>query len=130
MRQDIVALPHWVSLLFGRRKLTVGSVQLVLDLDCHGFAVGTHCPSRNANHLPVALVGFLDRILSNALHRDAGSPGGPFLRRVRAIQLCNIGLAGEVGHAQAIAFHLEGDREPVIGEGLYLRGHPGARHRM
>jgi len=121
---------HWVSLLFGRRKLTVGSVQLVRDLDGHGFAAGTHCPTQDANHLPVALVGFLDRILSNTLHGDAGSPGVPFIRRARAIQLYNIGLAGQVGHAQAIAFHFEGDREPVIGEGLHLRGHPGARHRM
>lgn len=45
MRQDIVALPHWISLLFGRRKLTVGPAQLVLDLEGHGFAVGTHCPT-------------------------------------------------------------------------------------
>src|SRR6266851_7736420 len=85
-RQGITALPCWISLLLGRRELTVGSAQLVLDLESYDFAVRTHCHTRDADHLPVALVGFLDRVLSHALHGDAGSPGIPFVRRVRAIQ--------------------------------------------
>ena len=45
-RQDILALPHRFSLFFRRRRLTVEAVQFILDLEGHGFAVGTHCPTR------------------------------------------------------------------------------------
>jgi hypothetical protein len=63
------------ALLFRRGKLAIGSVQLVLEFGGHDFAVGSNCHTRDTDHLPVALVGFLYRVLAHAFHGDAGDPG-------------------------------------------------------
>jgi hypothetical protein len=100
MRQDLAALPHWVGLLFGRGKLALGSAQRVLNFGGYGFAVGTYRHTSDTNHLPVTLIGFLNRVLSYAFHGDAGDPGITLVGRLRAIQFRNIGLPGWAGHAQ------------------------------
>src|ERR1700690_2944571 len=130
MRQDLAALPHWVGLLFGRGKLALGSAQLVLNFGGYGFAVGTYCHTSDGNHLPVTLIGFLNRVLSHAFHGDAGDPGVTLVGRVRAIQFRNIGLPRRVRHAQTTALYLESDHEPVVGNSFELRGPPGTRNRM
>src|SRR5437660_12483252 len=98
MRQDIAALPQWVSLLFGSGKLAVGAAQLVLDFGGHGFAVGSYCHAGDADYLPVAVVGLLYGVRADSFQGGARSSGPTFVMSQRAIQLRAMRWLGRSPH--------------------------------
>src|SRR5271170_7263331 len=103
-------------LLLGYVGVLVGPMaQHVFVAAFGGLAVGCDRHLPNADHLGVALVGFLQRIFSVHLHGDAGGSGIALHRRVGAIQLGGVRLAGWIGHGDLVAADFIGKDGGVVG---------------
>jgi hypothetical protein len=123
------ALADAALLLLGL-KLAGSATQGVGERDGHGLAVRGHGVAGDANHFPIAFVGFLERVLAGLLDRYTGGARITLVGGLRAIEFCRVTLSCGSGHGQGVAFDLERNQKSVVGQIVYLGSPPGAGNQV
>ena len=80
--------------------------ELILDRGSHAFAVGSDTQARDNDNFSVALIGFLNRAVTDFFERHAGDAGIPSEGIVLAVELCRVGIAGEIAQAKTVTTDL------------------------